>query len=439
MERRPAPDPDKTPETGRSSDVTDLLARIDAGGDRARAELVGRCVAQLRNFAARRMPVALRGAEVDDLVSDTLLSVLRRLERPPVENEAALNALLREALLNRFRDLMRAASRRPGVADSAGSFDAVTEVEQTIGLETSERYEEALRTLTPRDREAVVSRVELHQSYADLAVALNTPTPDAARVLVHRALLKLARAISLHESRPTSSDDVPPGRSLHESLATEGLPRGRFEPGVDPPARALALLASTDWPVRAWITSCPDPWVAGEVSRRSVGADPWQSLVAAGLLARLVRPGSPDQARATIERTLRKEPVAWSAEPRRWARSQSPPVLDAIESIATHHIDRLLHSLASYEPERLDEAEWRRQWLPLAHARDDIEGIVVLLAEAGRGAALRMALEELDSLGRALRFDVPSDFTLEDERLARVSLADPTAWWGRTFDSLTFR
>jgi len=65
-------------------------------------------------------------------------------------------------------------------------------VDSAIGSETLERYEAALDRLSAPEREAIVARVELGLSYTELAEALDKPSPDAARMAVARALLRLA-------------------------------------------------------------------------------------------------------------------------------------------------------------------------------------------------------------------------------------------------------
>ena len=60
-----------------------------------------------------------------------------------------------------------------------------------VGREGVERYEAALARLRPIDREAVVGRLELQYDYDELAVLLNKPNANAARVAVTRALARL--------------------------------------------------------------------------------------------------------------------------------------------------------------------------------------------------------------------------------------------------------
>jgi DNA-directed RNA polymerase specialized sigma24 family protein len=49
-----------------------------------------------------------------------------------------------------------------------------------------------MQRLDASDREAIVARLELQQSYDELAVVLNKPTASAARMSVTRAMKRLA-------------------------------------------------------------------------------------------------------------------------------------------------------------------------------------------------------------------------------------------------------
>ena len=71
-------------------------------------------------------------------------------------------------------------------------------LEETIGRETEEAYEAALGRLKPEEREAVIARIEMGQSYEEIATLLGKPSPDAARMTVSRALVRLAREMDRH-------------------------------------------------------------------------------------------------------------------------------------------------------------------------------------------------------------------------------------------------
>jgi DNA-directed RNA polymerase specialized sigma24 family protein len=79
-------------------------------------------------------------------------------------------------------------------------------LERAIGRESLERYEAVLKTLRPVDREAIIARVELQQSYDEIAIALGKPSADAARMAVVRALRNLLGAMSEKHDSGQESD-----------------------------------------------------------------------------------------------------------------------------------------------------------------------------------------------------------------------------------------
>jgi RNA polymerase sigma-70 factor (ECF subfamily) len=88
--------------------------------------------------------------------------------------------------------------RRTARSPAVGALDenerdrAASPLDLAIGSEAVERYEAALARLRPEEREAIVARVEMECSYQQIAQALGKPSPDAARMTVGRALLRLA-------------------------------------------------------------------------------------------------------------------------------------------------------------------------------------------------------------------------------------------------------
>jgi RNA polymerase sigma-70 factor (ECF subfamily) len=133
-------------------------------------------------------------ADTDDVVQDALARAFKRIGQFEARREGALRAYLRQAVFNRIRDEFRRAGRRPAAMelDTGVPADDASPLDQAIGTETASRYEHALQRLRPEDREAIIVRVELGSSYQDAAMALGKPSPDAARVAIGRALVKLA-------------------------------------------------------------------------------------------------------------------------------------------------------------------------------------------------------------------------------------------------------
>ena len=181
-----------------------LLRRAGDGDGQALDVLARRYLGPLRRFARGRLPAWARDAmETDDLVQETLLKTLRRAEHFEAEHTGAFHGYLRTAVLNQIRDELRRVSRRPLVGGSAGSISdpAPSPLEEAIGKEALERYERALAELDPLEREAIHGRIELGLPWALVAESLGKPSPDAARMIVSRAVARLARAMS-DEPRP---------------------------------------------------------------------------------------------------------------------------------------------------------------------------------------------------------------------------------------------
>jgi len=161
--------------------------------------LFSRHTTLLRRWAAGRLPRWARDAmETVDLVQDTMMATLKNLSRFEVRGEGALQAYLRQALINKVHTLVRKAHARPvlDVAHSGIVDGGTSPMEAVIGREKIERYEAALARLSDGTRAAVVARVELGLSYAEIATVLDKPSADAVRMVVARALIKLAREMS---------------------------------------------------------------------------------------------------------------------------------------------------------------------------------------------------------------------------------------------------
>ena len=175
-----------------------LLARVRAGDTAARDLLFARVLPVLRRWAHHRLPQRARGPrDTDDLVQDTLLRAFRRLDQFEQRGEGAFLAYLRQILLNVVRDEIRRAAVRPqGEAlDERVPDRAPSVAEQAIGAQQLERFERALARLTEEQQQAVILRVEFGYSHEQVAEAMGKRTPDAARMVVARALVQLAKVI----------------------------------------------------------------------------------------------------------------------------------------------------------------------------------------------------------------------------------------------------
>lgn len=176
----------------------ELLERARQGDEAALNEMFARAAPPLRRWARGRLPRWARDvADTDDLVQETLVATLRQIDVFEYRTDAALQAYLRQAVLNRIRNEIRRFRRHPARAplDSGQPDEERSPLEALIGQQTVEHYESALAALDTADREAIIGRVELGMSYQELAAAMGKPSPDAARMAVGRALLKLARRL----------------------------------------------------------------------------------------------------------------------------------------------------------------------------------------------------------------------------------------------------
>lgn len=181
-----------------SESSAELLQRVRAGDSQALDALLRRFVPALRRWASGRLPQWARDiADTDDLVQDTVLKSVKRLGTFQHRHAGALQAYLREAVMNRIRDECRRKRRTPVIdaMDDGARFEGQSPLDLAIGAEAVNRYEAALRKLTPIFREAIVARVEMGYSYAELAVMLDKPTAEAARQTVTRALVRLAEGM----------------------------------------------------------------------------------------------------------------------------------------------------------------------------------------------------------------------------------------------------
>jgi RNA polymerase sigma factor (sigma-70 family) len=195
--------PDGRPQGSELASTLDLLERFKLGDEHAIDLLVERSIPPLRRWARGRLPAWARGlAETQDLVQNALLRALPRLKHFEVRHPGALQAYLRQAVANHIRDEIRKAAAHPATELGESRADpGPSALEQAIGHEAFERYEAALATLRPIDREAIVARVELQQSYEEVAIALQKPNANAARVAVARAVKHLVEAMAREKAK----------------------------------------------------------------------------------------------------------------------------------------------------------------------------------------------------------------------------------------------
>lgn len=176
----------------------DLLKRVRAGDRAALEALLERYRPRIRRWASGRLPAWARDrVDTDDMVQDALIRTCDRIEDFEHRGEGAFQAYLLQALRNRIADEIRRVRRHApplSLANEPTGTEA-SPLEEAVGREVLESYERALEQLSDAEREAVIARVEMGMGYEELAAATGKASPDAARMSVSRALLRLAEAM----------------------------------------------------------------------------------------------------------------------------------------------------------------------------------------------------------------------------------------------------
>jgi RNA polymerase sigma-70 factor (ECF subfamily) len=192
----PKPGPDADISCDSTLDVLERARR----GDRSAAQiLIARALPPLRRWSRGRVPQYARGAaDTEDVVQDAVLGTFKRIERFEHRTVGALQAYLREAVINRIRDLIRT-SRRRGVRVALDDDLPVHEpspLEVAIKRERSARFLEALQALSPADRQVIVWRIELGYSVGEIAERLGK-SKAAAGMSVTRAVQRLSKIMNV--------------------------------------------------------------------------------------------------------------------------------------------------------------------------------------------------------------------------------------------------
>ena len=174
-------------------------------GDRSAVNLLlERALPALKRFTRGRIPAYSRGnADTEDVVQDAVVQTLKRINTFEYRDVGALQAFLRQVVVNRIRDIVRMVQRR-GVPEDVPEHLANTDLsplETAIMRQRTKVFLDAMKQLKPIDRELIVWRVELGYSY-EIAQRLGGSANEAsARMRVKRALDKLAKVMAITETK----------------------------------------------------------------------------------------------------------------------------------------------------------------------------------------------------------------------------------------------
>ena len=161
----------------------ELIARWKAGDERAATELVERHSSALARFAV----ASGERNDVEELVQDTFVRAFGSIDgfRGESTFRTWLFTIERRLLLDRRRAEKRRRDRNELQEDDAATeYDALDSV---VADETQARLQEAVKTLSPTQREVFSLRIAEGLSYKEIAEAVGT-TEGAARVHYHNAM-----------------------------------------------------------------------------------------------------------------------------------------------------------------------------------------------------------------------------------------------------------
>jgi RNA polymerase sigma-70 factor, ECF subfamily len=161
----------------------ELIARWQAGDERAASALVARHASALARFA---MASGERN-EVDELVQDTFVRAFNSLDgfRGESSFRTWLFTIERRLLVDRRRAEKRRRDRVEIQEDDASTeYDSLDTV---VADETERRMRRAVAKLSPTQKEVFTLRVAEGLSYKEIAAAVGT-TEGAARVHYHNAM-----------------------------------------------------------------------------------------------------------------------------------------------------------------------------------------------------------------------------------------------------------
>jgi RNA polymerase sigma-70 factor (ECF subfamily) len=180
-------------------DATYQLLKRAKDGDRAALDILfARHIPTLRRWASGRLPRWARDiADTQDLVQETVFQVFKRVEGFEPRGDGALQAYLRQAVMNRIRNEFRSRKRKPPFEplDEQAAAERTSPLEAAIRQEQLDRYDAALSRLSLQERDLIVARLEMGLTYEEMAEALGKPSWNAARMATARALLRLAEEL----------------------------------------------------------------------------------------------------------------------------------------------------------------------------------------------------------------------------------------------------
>ncbi len=184
-----------------------LVLRARAGDSHACNRLFERYFHDMKRWAHGRLPAGARDlSQTEDLVQISMLRALEHLEGFEPRYKGSFHAYLRSIVINQVRDEIRRSVHRPRLEQLSDELagGCPSPLEETATRQSLEAYEKALAKLPERTRQAVALRLELGLAYRDVARRVGCPSPNAARMLIARALVQMAE--EMHGTEDTERE-----------------------------------------------------------------------------------------------------------------------------------------------------------------------------------------------------------------------------------------
>jgi RNA polymerase sigma factor (sigma-70 family) len=180
-----------------------LLARAQAGDGDAKAELLERYRPSLERFLHSRLPpTARRVHDTHDLVQEVNVRALANLPRLEHRGAGAFWSYLRTIARHHVIEISkREANPVRGRSLPEDSHEIPPARQSTpssilVRREQLEAFEKSIEALSEKHRQALLLRLELDLDYASIARECDFPSPDAARMAVCRAVLRVGEEMA---------------------------------------------------------------------------------------------------------------------------------------------------------------------------------------------------------------------------------------------------
>ena len=173
----------------------ELVTRARERGHAGHGGVVAALPPPAQALGAWASAAAARGRlDTGDLVQEAALHVLGNLGTFEPRHVGAMQAYLRQSVINRICDEVRRICRQPPPVELPEDHpcDRSSPEEDAIRAEEYEHYRDAVSRLAPKDRALIVARIEMQWSLAEIAHRYGMPSVDAARMAVNRAVKRLS-------------------------------------------------------------------------------------------------------------------------------------------------------------------------------------------------------------------------------------------------------